>query len=295
MLRTLPRHDRTHCRHWLLLVLVLGLALTGDKRLYAGIELIRLDVTPLLDRVRLEWETAREYDIEAFQLFFKQETEPEAAYQPIGQPVPAQGELESGAVYVAEFFQLLPNISYCFRLQEVTSNGEPGEVFERCGYGLGLSPTATFTSTPTITPIPTDTPIPSDTPTPELVPTSPLPTPMPPQTLPQGTREGDVIVILTPAAPTIESPPMMPPTYIVQTATPTDMGPSTAPTPTAFPTATPTTVLSVLGVDRWLGIGTTASSLSNLIVLMLCVSSIGLALIGVMTLLGTIFYLRSRL
>jgi hypothetical protein len=30
-------------------------------------------------------------------------------------------------------------------------------------------------------------------------------------------------------------------------------------------------------------------------VLMLCVGGIGLALIGVMTLLGTIFYLRSRL
>jgi hypothetical protein len=266
---------------------------------YAGVELVRLEVTPLADRVQIEWETAREYDVAAFQLFFKQETEPDAAYQRIGEPIPAQGELESGAVYVAEFFQLEPNVSYCFRLQELTNNNEPGEIFERCGYGLGLSPTATFTTTPTVTPIPTATPIPTSTPFPAQGPTSPLPTPIPVSPQPNGTSEGGVIVVLTPPAQSGEDPvaetPFFEPTYIVLTATPTETPFLIPPTPTPLPLATPTTALSMLGLDRWFGTGAATSSLSNLIVLMLCVGGIGLALIGVMTLLGTIFYLRSRL
>lgn len=296
----------------LLFVLTSGLSLVTPA--WAAVELVSLEVTSLTDRVRIEWETAREYNVSAFQLFYKQETEPDSAYQPIGQPINAQGELESGAIYTAEFFQLEPSTSYCFRLEEITTNDEPGDRFERCGYGIGTTPTATFTLTPTSTPIPSNTPIPLDTPTFTAVPTSPLatPTPTPAQPLPDGSiTEGGVVVVVQSPSPspvftgTVEmtatlavavETPVAPPTYLVQTATPTPAPLLTPPTPTPLPVATPTPVLGMIGFGRWLaGSGNMAATLNEVLVLLLCLGGIGLALLGVMTLLGAMFYLRSRM
>lgn len=267
-----------------LLLCLLGLSAGGLSTLYAGVSL-RLDVIPLTDRVRVEWETTSEWDLTGFQLYYRLESEAQAEYKPIGQPIPAQGEFESGALYSAEFFQLQPTTSYCFLLKTIPSNEEPAEEFERCGYGINTRPTPTFTPTPTITPIPTDTPIPTPTPFPSPLPNSPLPTPTSPVPVETGTQEGGVTVILTPAPA---------PTYIVLTATPTATPQVFAATPTPLPAATPGAFLPTSGLSDLLGWSTSAG-FEDVMALFLCFGGIGLALMGVMTLLGTIFYLRSRL
>ncbi|MEZ4637144.1 MAG: hypothetical protein R2873_15615 [Caldilineaceae bacterium] len=267
---------------------LLALSLGTFSALQAGVELLRLDIVPLADRVRIEWETTSEYDISAFQLYYKLESEAEAEYKAIGQPITAQGELESGALYKAEFFQLQPDTSYCFRLKEIPSNDEPGEEFERCGYGINTRPTPTFTATPTITPIPTETPIPTSTPFPSPLPTSPLPTPTPtstPTVDPTTEAQGGVAVVTAPAPA---------PTFIVLTATPTNTPVVFAPTPTALPVATPAAILPGFGVDGLLG-WSAGAGFEDVMALLFCVGGIGLALLGVMALLGTIFYLRSRM
>src|SRR5690606_17875148 len=45
---------------------------------------------------------------------------------------------------------LVPGERYCFRLREVTSDGTPGEAFDVCGYGLGLTPPPTTVPTTTV-------------------------------------------------------------------------------------------------------------------------------------------------
>jgi hypothetical protein len=278
---------RTLSQRWLLIFCLIGLGVSRFTLAWAGVELVRLEVIPLADRVQILWETASEYDIAGFQLFYRPELDPAATYEPITQLIEAQGQLGSGAIYEASFLQLQPNVSYCFRLQVVTTNSEPGDVFERCGYGLGTSPTPTFTLTPTITPIPTETPF-LPTPIPTETAVSPVATPIPtPMPTGSGDDNGGVTVIITPIAQ---------PTYVVQTTTPTDAPLFIDPTPTPLLTATPTPALGMLGMSRWLGdAGATPATLNEILALMLCLGGIGLALIGAMTLLGTIFYLRSRM
>jgi hypothetical protein len=268
-----------------------------SNSVWAGVELARLEVIALADRVQIIWETASEYDTAAFQLFYKPELDPTATYQPITQLIPAQGQLGSGAIYEASFLQLQPNVSYCFRLQVVTSNDEPGDLFERCGYGPGTSPTPTFTVTPTITPTPTETPFVPPTPFPAEGENSPLATPIP-DLVPEGngSNEGGVTVIIQTPISLVEQPLDSAPAYLVQTATPTHTPQVFAPTPTPLPMATPTPALFMFGINRWLADTSAAPlAINEILAMLLCVGGIGLALIGVMTLLGTIFYLRSRM
>jgi hypothetical protein len=286
---------------WLLLFCLIGLGVSASNPVWAGVELARLEVIALADRVQIIWETSSEYDIAAFQLFYKPELDPTATYQPITQLIPAQGQLGSGAIYEASFLQLQPNVSYCFRLQVVTSNDEPGDLFERCGYGPGTSPTPTFTVTPTITPTPTETPFVPPPPFPADGGNSPLATPIP-DLIPgdgnesNGSNEGGVTVIMQTPIPLVEQPLDSAPSYIVQTATPTYTPQVFAPTPTALPMATPTPALAMFGLNRWLAdTGAAPAALNEILAMMLCLGGIGLAMIGAMTLLGTIFYLRSRM
>ncbi len=287
---TAPPASSTTQPRWLRLTFLFVVALFAYQTAWAGVELTSLTVTPLGDRVQIVWETAREYDVAAFQLYYRPADQPDATYQPIGGPVQAQGQLDSGAIYQAEFYQLQPSVSYCFRLQEIPSNNEPGDVFERCGYGIGTTPTPTFTPTSPFPPTPTETPIPTQTPFPTETPfpTQPflIDTPIPPVT--GGQEEGGVTVLMQTETPD----PAIPPTYVVQTATFTPTPLVILPTPTPLPTVTPTSVFGFLG-GGWRGTPD-EGSLTGLLVLMLCVGSVGLALLGVATLLGTLFYLRSR-
>jgi hypothetical protein len=103
------------------------------------------------------------------------------------------------------------------------------------------------------------------------------------------------VIIQTPV-PLVEQPIESAPTYLVQTATPTHTPEVFAPTPTPLPTATPTPSLALFGLNRWVAdAGVAPTALNEILALLLCFGGIGLALIGAMTLLGTIFYLRSRM
>lgn len=266
----------------------------------AAVELVRFEVFALSDRVRLEWETSQEYNAVAFQVYCKRESEPDTEYHPIGPLIPAKGALEEGVSYFMELLQLDPGVSYCFRLQELTSDDEPGDVFEICGYGIGVTPTATLTPTPTETPTATSTPIPTDTPVPTPTDPSPLPTPTVTPTIVGAVEtDGGIVIVVPTVAPTPE------PTFIIITETPTPTFVPINPTATPLPTATPGLVSGFLLGGRGgsatglgFGYGNGADSgflgLDGLLLSLLCLGGVGLGLMGFLALLGGIFYLRSR-
>ncbi|MFN8490241.1 MAG: hypothetical protein U0350_21820 [Caldilineaceae bacterium] len=136
----------------LLLLVIAGLAiLIGIWPVYAAVELLDFQVRSSQSDILLLWNTAHEYDLSGFDVMCKPASEPDTAYHSIGFRE-AQGSPQAGAKY---FFLVNQNLaagqSYCFRLREVTTNDQPGEIFDRCGYGLGITPTATFTATATLT------------------------------------------------------------------------------------------------------------------------------------------------
>ncbi len=250
----------------------------------AAVELEFLRAIPQPDGVRLEWATKHEYNLWGFRVYCKAEADPDAEYHALGS-VPAKGGLDRGAEYQFEVYNLEPGVSYCFRIEEITTDEQPGEVFEICGYGIDVTPTPTVT--PTFTPSPTPTPTATPTtPTPTATPTtgtiSPLPSPSP-----TPTPEGEILPHVTVIVPT--PPPQ--PTFILVTATPSPTPPVQPPTPTPLPTATPTP--SGLGGLGWLG-GGPGLGLGDLLVLLLCIGGIGLGGLGLMLLLVALFYLRSR-
>lgn len=250
---------------------------------FAALEMVEFRAFSLSDRVRLEWETAQEYNLVAFQIYCKQEDEPDVGYHPIGFPIPGKGSLETGAVYFSELRGLQPGVSYCFRLQEITSDEEPGEVFEICGYGIQVTPTATVAPTATDTETPTPTITPTETPT-----STDTPTPLPPTDTatptPEGTQTGGLTIQLSTA--TAE------PTFEMIVATPTPTFALIPPTATPLPTVTPAGAFGLFGSAGRPPFGLT--SVSDLLVLLLCLGAVGLGFLGIMTLLGSIFYLRSR-
>jgi hypothetical protein len=135
---------------WKYLVLLVVATCAGLLALFyvwpasAAVELNYFTVTSASSVVLLDWGTAREYDLQGFQVLCKQASEPDIAYHPIGVRA-AKGNATTGAQY--DFLVdrgLTPGVSYCFRLREITTTGDPGEVFERCGYGLNITPTPTL-------------------------------------------------------------------------------------------------------------------------------------------------------
>ena len=88
--------------------------------------------TTVNNQLLLEWETISEFNISGFELFCKEEFQPDDQYHPIGTH-PAAGSLESGVAY--DFLVesgLEPGVTYCFRLQEITTDGSPPEQSEIC-------------------------------------------------------------------------------------------------------------------------------------------------------------------
>lgn len=126
------------------LALVVALALLGLGvaiwPAWAAIQLEYFIVVPTQRDVTLQWATAAEYDLSGFEIFCKQDGQLDNAYHRIGE-VPAEGSPQQGATYVFPIFSGLERgVAYCFRLREVPITGEPGDFFDRCGYGLGIAP-----------------------------------------------------------------------------------------------------------------------------------------------------------
>jgi hypothetical protein len=223
---------------------------------WAAIELEYFNVVSSSSAVLLEWSTKSEYNLRGFEVLCKQANEPDAAYHRIGFFNP-RGNASQGAQYDMLVTDLQPGRAYCFRLVEITTDDTPGEVRERCGYGLAITPTPTINPTPTlsgtlgITPTivlfpesgapgitPTFDPF-APTPTATLFGASPLATPtVDPFATPLGQAPGGAEA--AGATPTVD--PFAAPTptvdpFAVPTAT---VDPFAVPTATIDPFATPT-------------------------------------------------------
>ena len=267
----------------LLAGMLLG-TIAGAKPAWAAIQLAYFDPIAQADRVRVTWGATEEYDLLGYRVYCKREDKPDSAYHPIGGLISATGSLTTTADYSLDAFGLLPGVSYCFKLKEITSNGDPGEVFVRCGYGLNITPTPLPSDTPTVTPTPSETPTPTPLFSPTPTPTeTPVPSPTPTDT------------------PTVEPGSPTPP-YVVYTATFTPTSNQPQATFTPLPTATPLAggLFGLLGP----GTGTPAPAPavtpqtgllgSSIFTSLLCLSTLGAGGLGLLSLLGGLFFVRSR-
>lgn len=235
-----PRFSGRRLVLTLLSALIIASALTAtlSDTLWAAIELAYYRAAATNNAVFLEWATVREFNVNGFEILCKRVNEPDTAYHPIGSRI-AQGSATTGFTYNFDItYGLVPGERYCFRLREITADNTPGEAFDLCGYGLGLTPPPTavtvqvsipVTLTPTVV---TVEQVPGLTPAPTLAPTiDPFATPTP-------TFTPTIDPFATPT-PTID--PFATPTF---TPTPTEtvvgQGESPLATPTETPTATPT-------------------------------------------------------
>ncbi len=165
---------------------LLALPILPTPAALAAVVIEYFNVVPSSSAVLLEWSTLSEYNLRGFEVLCKEADDPEAAYHRIGFFNP-KGNATQGAQYDMLVTNLQPGVAYCFRLVELTTDSTPGEERERCGYGLGMTPTpalgvatpVTFTTsiTPTIVLFPTPTLLPGIIPTLDPFSTSPLATP----------------------------------------------------------------------------------------------------------------------
>jgi len=135
---------------------------------YAAVELSAYQVFVLPTGVVLEWQTASEYDLIGFEVWYKEESASQSAYTLLGKRI-AQGGPRRGVTYRMDVTSsLAADTAYCFQLRELPVNGERGEILIRCGYGLGISAQPTPTPTPIFTPTSPFTPTNGLTTTPSL-------------------------------------------------------------------------------------------------------------------------------
>jgi hypothetical protein len=311
----------------------------------------------------LEWSTASEYNTAGFEVYCKAEDEPDSAFHLIDQRI-AQGSTGQGAIYRLDLTRdLAPGQSYCFRLREITTDNTIGEVLQRCGYGLNITPTPQMTPTNfgappitttltnttgvTVTNIVTGNPVPENnepapvtqlapfeltatsdallappifTPTP-IGAISPLNTPDPfvPPPLPTvaltltpgsgltspttftstqdlsaaqnftATQNDPALSDLPPAAPLTAAQPepaLANPPYIVLTAPPALAAAPLLPTFTPYPTAEAPATGQLMAASL--------PNTQNLMMLLLCGVFSGASGLGILGLITTLLYMRSR-
>jgi hypothetical protein len=126
-----------------LLAAALVLAVWISWPALAAVELAYFRATSTATMVTLEWATQREVNIAGFEVQCKIAHQADSAYHPIGSRI-AQGAADRGAAYTFEVRSgptFVFGQSYCFRIVEVTTDQTPGERFDICGYGPGVTPT----------------------------------------------------------------------------------------------------------------------------------------------------------
>jgi hypothetical protein len=106
----------------------------------AAIDLEYFNAIASSSAVLLEWSTASEFNVAGFEVLKKKAGEPESSFNRIGF-YNAKGDTTSGAQYDTLVTHLTAGAAYCFRLREITTDDEPGEVRDLCGYGLSITPT----------------------------------------------------------------------------------------------------------------------------------------------------------
>lgn len=199
-----------HTRRWtwtILATLAIAIGLFYAKDAWAALQLNYFNVIPYPTSVTLEWSTASELNVAGFDVQCKLATEPDTSYHEIGY-VQARGGPNVGMLYSFPVTSgLVPGAAYCFQLKEVTTDGSPGDVIPRCGYGPGVTPTPGAPGAiPTFPPIaaPTDAFGNAITPTPLApvgVPTDASGNPLPPTPFPVNAVPTDVFgsPLVTPA------------------------------------------------------------------------------------------------
>jgi hypothetical protein len=115
-------------------------AMLWVQPLLAAVEFDYFNVISSPSGVVLEWNTRAESNISGFDVLCRRDDQPETAFHSIGY-VPAKGRQGAGALYTFDVMQLEPGVPYCFRLLELTTDGTAGEVQDRCGYGISMTPT----------------------------------------------------------------------------------------------------------------------------------------------------------
>lgn len=247
---------QAHPRRWasaLLASLALGIFLLCAPAALAALQLNYFNVIAFPTSVTLEWSTASEVNLAGFDVQCKLASEPDSAFHEIGY-VRAKGGPNVGALYTFNVASgVVPGVSYCFRLKEITTDGSPGEVIDRCGYGPLVTPTPGSGAIPVFTPIavPTDafgnpivpTPTPA-VPAPPAVPTdafgNPIPpTPFIPQAVPTDAFGSPLPTPMIPGAVPTDAFGNPLPTPIIPGAVPTDAFGNPLPTP-IIPGAVPT-------------------------------------------------------
>ena len=175
-------------------------------------------------------------DVEGFIILCKLASEPESAYHFIGQRAAMGGPEQPAEYSFAVTEDVYYGEQYCFRLEEVTTNDEPGEKRDICGYGPGVTPTPDVGGVPVgavgaLTPI-VVTPLPGQSPAPTLITPGPTPTWTPIGQSPLETPT------LDPFATATATQPISPlgAAGVTETLTPTE-----TPTVTSIATASPTT------------------------------------------------------
>ncbi len=197
------RHSaRAQRRRWTLAglaALAIGLTVMLAQPLLAAVQFSYFSVISNPASVVLQWGTTSEFNVQGFEVQCKLADEPEAAYHRIGF-MPAKGGPSTPAQYSFPVTTGVdPGVAYCFRLIEQTSDGSPGDVQDRCGYGPNVTPTPGAPGVvPTLDPnsvpaVPTDafgnpivqpTPLPTDASgnpiVPQAAPTDAFGSPLPP-------------------------------------------------------------------------------------------------------------------
>jgi hypothetical protein len=111
----------------------------------AAIQLKYFEIENVPGGVSLQWATAAEYDLSGFEVLIKKSGELDDKYHVIGE-VSAEGNPQGGATYIFPVVGgLKAGKTYCFRLREISINGEPGDIFDRCGWGVDIAPTLAST------------------------------------------------------------------------------------------------------------------------------------------------------
>jgi hypothetical protein len=201
----------------------------------AAMQLAYFKATPTASSILLEWATLSEYNVDRFEILCKGDQELETAFHSIGF-VDALGAPNQSVTYQFNVSSgLTPGELYCFRLHEITTDGEPGERFDLCGYGLGITPTpvglaAAQTGQESVPLIP----VADTSPTPTAVLVGPVGTVVPLPTIPTATATVTTANGAT-ATPVLEQP-ASPLTAGGVTATPGVQPPQS---PLAPPTSTP--------------------------------------------------------
>ena len=157
-----------------LLVIAAGIVVTVYGSAQAAIELLFFNAESTNTSVLLSWATAREINVQGYKILCKRQDEPESAYHVIGTRMATGGPDQSASYTFDVASGVYYGEQYCFRLEEETTDGLPGEKFDICGYGPGVTPTPALGQSAlgpdtTLTPI-VLTPIPGFSPAPTLIP-----------------------------------------------------------------------------------------------------------------------------